>query len=138
MAVLRKQCCCNRTSVKFLSREKVMTKSGKSLQTKAFLQAANTAVKPQLATTMTLSTFMSKALDEGGKLSLKDREQIVNQALLLLEMTYAHLPLKRAIHAIEPIQRLKLLKFRLSEMRKDQMPSEIQFHEEMQEIFTSL
>ncbi|HYT88623.1 MAG TPA: S41 family peptidase [Gemmataceae bacterium] len=41
-----------------------------------------------------------------------EREVILDQALLMLEQVYVHLPLKRAIHAIEPIQRLRLLKLR--------------------------
>ena len=35
--------------------------------------------------------------------------RIVEQALLLMEMNYVHLPMKRAIHAIDPIQQLKEL-----------------------------
>src|ERR1051325_9140401 len=60
-----------------------------------------------------------------------------DQALLLLEMNYVHLPLKQAMHAINPIQRLKLLKFRLeTEGRK--MEPVMQFHKRMLEIFASL
>ncbi len=71
------------------------------------------------------------------RLSKRDRLRIVEQALLLLEMNYVHLPLKRAMHAIDPIQRLKLLRFRLSEMKKSKLPSAMQFHRRMLEIFAS-
>ncbi|MEJ2818320.1 S41 family peptidase [Caulobacter sp. CCG-8] len=61
------------------------------------------------------------------------RVEIVEQAICLLEGFYAHLPLKRAMHAVDPIQRLKLLKRRLH-----MVESEVQFHHEMTTIFTSL
>src|SRR6266576_2488082 len=64
------------------------------------------------ADTIPLSKFL-KTIDQKYKLSKRDRLRIVQQALLLLEMNYVHLPLKRAMHAIDPIQRLRLLKFRL-------------------------
>lgn len=71
------------------------------------------------------------------RLSRRDRLRIVEQALLLLEMNYVHLPLKRAMHAIDPIQRLRLLRFRLLEMPDSHVPSGMQFHRRMLEIFAS-
>lgn len=73
-----------------------------------------------------------------GKLSLEDRRLLVEQAIVLMERVYVHLPLKKAMHAVEPIQRLKLLQARLAEMTAAQMPSEVQFHNEMTDIFTSV
>lgn len=52
-------------------------------------------------------------------------------------MNYVHLPLKRAMHAIDPIQRLKLLKFRLMESEEGKPQSGVQFHKRMLEIFAS-
>ncbi|PYS22706.1 MAG: peptidase S41 [Acidobacteria bacterium] len=66
-----------------------------------------------------------------------ERLRIIDQALLLLEMNYVHLPLKQAMHAINPIQRLKLLKFRL-ETKGSEMEPVMQFHKRMLEIFASL
>lgn len=86
--------------------------------------------------TMPLSKFL-KNIDRKSRLSRSDRLLIVEQALLLLEMNYVHLPLKRAIHAIEPIQRLKLLKFRL-ETKEHKMESGMQFHKRMLATFASL
>jgi C-terminal processing protease CtpA/Prc len=63
---------------------------------------------------------------------------LVDEALLLLEMFYVHMPLKRAMHAIDPIQRLKLLKYQLAQVPEEQTLSEIRFHSEMTRIFTSL
>src|SRR5436853_2529285 len=87
------------------------------------------------ADTMPLSKFL-KTIDQKYKLSKRDRLRIVQQALLLLEMNYVHLPLKRAMHAIDPIQRLKLLKYRLE--TKHRMEDEMQFHKRLLEIFASL
>jgi hypothetical protein len=99
-----------------------------------FLENVHPAVEQQFAAATDLPTFLASA----GKLSLADRQLLVEQALLLLEQTYVHLPLKEAMHGINPIQRLKLLQYRLAQMSEKQMPSEIQFHNEMTDIFTSL
>jgi hypothetical protein len=53
--------------------------------------------------------------------------------IVLLEGCYAHLPLKRAMHAVDPLQRLRLLRHRLG-----QFVTESSFHAEMNDIFTSL
>jgi hypothetical protein len=88
------------------------------------------------AATMLLSKFL-KTFDRKAKLSKRDRLRIVQQALLLLEMNYVHLPLKRAMHAIDPIQRLRLLRFRLMEAKESELQSGMQFHRRMLEIFAS-
>ncbi|MFY9609297.1 MAG: S41 family peptidase [Blastocatellia bacterium] len=103
---------------------------------RARLRDAEEAAKSQPAATMRLSTFL-KNVEKKRRLSRKDRLRIVEQALLLLNMNYVHLPLKRAMHAVDPIQRLKLLRFRLLEMKESQLPSEMQFHQRMIEIFAS-
>jgi len=83
-----------------------------------------------------LAKFLAHA-EKRSSLSRRERLRIVDQALLLLEMSYVHLPLKRAMHAIDPIQRLKLLKFRL-ETKGSRLESGMQFHKRMLEIFASL
>ena len=80
-----------------------------------------------------LATFLNNI----DKLTRRDRLRILDQALVLLEMNYVHLPLKRAMHAIDPIRRLKLLRFRL-EGRESKMEDEMQFHRRLLEIFASL
>ena len=65
-------------------------------------------------------------------LTTAEQLQIVEQALVLIEQVYVHLPLKRAMHAVEPIQRLKLLRQRLAGI------SERAFHNEMIAIFAHL
>ena len=103
---------------------------------RAKLQEMADAAKSGPLKIVWLSDFL-KSCEKKAKLSRRDRLRIVEQALLLLEMNYVHLPLKRAMHAIDPIQRLKLLRFRLLEMKKSRLPGEMQFHKRIMEIFTS-
>ncbi|HEU5239766.1 MAG TPA: S41 family peptidase [Pyrinomonadaceae bacterium] len=83
-----------------------------------------------------LAKFLAHA-EKRSSLSRRERLRIVDQALQLLEMNYVHLPLKRAMHAVDPVQRLKLLKFRL-ETKGSTLESGMQFHKRMLEIFASL
>lgn len=78
-----------------------------------------------------------KSIERKCGLTRRERLRIVDQALLLLEMNYVHLPLKQAMHAINPIQRLKLLKFRL-ETKGSELEDGMQFHRRLLEIFSSL
>ena len=82
-----------------------------------------------------LATFLDSAERRAG-LSREERLRIVEQALLLMEMNYVHLPMKRAIHAIDPIQQLKLLRFQLAEWNEDLEPT-IDFHRRLLSIFGS-
>lgn len=82
-----------------------------------------------------LATFL-KSSERQARLSRQERLRIVEQALLLLEMNYVHLPMKRAIHAIDPIQQLKLLRFQLAEWNDGLEPT-IDFHRRMLSIFAS-
>ena len=66
------------------------------------------AVKANLGAIQTLAEFLSDA----GKLTPANRLTIIEQALVMIDQTYVHLPLKRAMHAIEPVQRLRLVKQR--------------------------
>ena len=91
--------------------------------------AANDSVKLTLSGGRGLREFLA-TID---KLSETELELIVDQGMKLLEGFYVHLPLKRAMHAVDPLQRLRLLRRRVR-----QLSSEIQFHHEMTEIFTSL
>jgi hypothetical protein len=65
-------------------------------------------------------------------LSTAERQLLVDQALALIEQLYVHLPLKRAMHAVDPLQRLRLLK------RRSPTLSESEFHAELISIFTHL
>jgi C-terminal processing protease CtpA/Prc len=77
-------------------------------------------------------TSLPEFLATTGELSTAERAVLVDQALVLIEDLYVHLPLKRAMHAVDPVQRLKLLRFRLEQL------SERRFHDELIRIFTGL
>lgn len=83
---------------------------------------------PHLGAIIGLTDFLGTA----GELTQAERRTIVEQALTLIDDVYVHLPLKRAMHAIDPVQALKLLRRRLAAV------NERQFHNEMIEIFKSL
>ncbi|MEV4088508.1 S41 family peptidase [Nonomuraea fuscirosea] len=72
------------------------------------------------------------------KLTLDDRKLLIQQALLLIEQNYVHLPLKAAMHAVNPVQRLRLLAARLSRQTPATMGPEWRFHAELSEIFHSV
>jgi hypothetical protein len=90
------------------------------------------ATKRDSATTSGATTTLAQFLESTGTLSAAERSTIVDQAEVLLEALYVHLPLKRSMHATDPVQRLKLLRFHLSEL------SERQFHDEMIDIFVDV
>jgi hypothetical protein len=77
-----------------------------------------------------------RSSERRARLSRQERLRIVEQALVLMEMNYVHLPMKRAIHAIDPIQQLKLLRFQLAEWNEG-LESAIGFHRRMLSIFGS-
>jgi hypothetical protein len=76
----------------------------------------------------TLEQFLAST----GTLTAAQRGAIVDQAETMLRELYVHLPLKRSMHATDPVQRLKLLRFHLAEL------SERQFHDAMIDIFVDL
>ena len=65
-------------------------------------------------------------------LTMRQRELLIDQAMLMLEDLYAHLPLKRALYATDPIQRLRLLRLR------HQALDEREFQSAMIDIFVGL
>ena len=86
------------------------------------------ATNPQLGAIVSLPEFLATT----GELTPAQRRTIVEQALILIDDLYVHLPLKRATHAVDPVQRLKLLR------RKLEIVSERAFHDEMISIFKGL
>ena len=90
---------------------------GGSLQD--LVAAADDSVKAELSGWRGLRDFLA-SID---KLTPEERSLIVEQAIKLLEGFYVHLPMKRAMHAVDPLQRLRLLQRRLP-----QLTSEIAFH----------
>jgi len=72
------------------------------------------------------------AIDAQPALTKGNRLRLIEQASVLIEDLYTHLPLKRAMHSIDPVQRLRLLKQRAAE------PSITAFHAELLDIFKEL
>ncbi|HEU0133321.1 MAG TPA: S41 family peptidase [Allosphingosinicella sp.] len=95
--------------------------------------AAETSAATTTAESAAGSSPLETFLQTAGSLTPDERLTLVNQAILLLEGFYVHLPLKKAMHAVEPLQRLRLLRHRLG-----QLGGETRFHAEMTSIFTSV
>lgn len=91
-------------------------------------------IRSQFAGTETLRMFLGTP----GKLSSADRQLIIEQALILLEMFYVHMPFKRAMHAIDPVQQLRLIRYHHNQKADAGIADELQFHTQMTEVFTSL
>jgi hypothetical protein len=87
-----------------------------------------------VAGSVPLRDFVTRA----GTLTLAERTVIVDQALVLLEDNYVHLPLKSAMHAVNPVQRLRLLRARLERQTDATMDPERAFHTEVSGIFHSV
>ncbi|MFI5707049.1 S41 family peptidase [Kribbella sp. NPDC051620] len=83
-----------------------------------------------LGTVRTMPQFRSQIAR--GPLSDAQRRVVLDQAEILIGEVYAHLPLKRAMHAIDPLQALRLLRHRLADL------SETEFHVQLQRIFLGL
>ena len=83
-----------------------------------------------LGAVQTMPEFRS--LTDAQGLTTAQRETLVEQARILIEDLYCHLPLKQAMHAVEPGQRLRLLANRMKGM------SDREFHTRLQEIFIDL
>jgi len=79
---------------------------------------------------------LSRFYDTPGYLSLKDRLTICDQARVIIEHTYVHRYLKRAMHASNPLEQLRILKEKVQS--EDEYISEISFHKEIIKIFNSL
>jgi hypothetical protein len=84
------------------------------------------------STTSGATTTLEQFVASAGTLNAAQRGSIVGQAEAMLQFLYVHLPLKRSMHATDPVQRLRLLRLRLTSL------SERQFHDEMIDIFTDL
>lgn len=103
-------------------------------RTPAFVRHAAESVRSHLAASHPLSSF----LHDAGTLTPEERRLIVDQALVLLDQNYVHLPLKTAMYAVNPVQRLRVLRRRLERQTQRTMPPEWLFHAELSEIFHSV
>ncbi|MFN2497276.1 MAG: S41 family peptidase [Pseudonocardiaceae bacterium] len=106
------------------------------------MSQASAAVRPEpgaganpvLAASSSLSDFLPSA----GVLTLAERKLLVDQALVLLEQNYVHLPLKVAMHAVNPLQRLRVLRAQLQRQTDTTMAPEWRFHRELSRTFHSV
>lgn len=102
--------------------------------TTEFLAETAEPVREHLVASTDLPQFLATA----GVLTLDERRLLVDQALVLLEDNYVHLPLKVAMHAVNPVQRLRLMRARLERQTTETMEPEWVFHAELSEIFHSV
>ncbi len=65
-------------------------------------------------------------------LNRSEKETIVDQAILLIDQFYAHLPFKRARYAVDPVQSLRLIQAQLEEL------TDLAFHDRMVSALTGL
>ncbi|RZU12431.1 peptidase S41-like protein [Kribbella rubisoli] len=119
-----------------MSQPRTMTRTGKKTAAAAKKAAARrrTTAAVKEAAAVPLPDF----LDSAGTLTLDQRRLLVDQALLLLGENYVHLPLKVAMHAVNPLQRLRVLRARMERQTDDTMQEEWMFHREMSSIFHSV
>jgi hypothetical protein len=82
--------------------------------------------------TLPESVSLASFLDSVTPISIEARYRLVAEARRLLEGAYVHLRLKQAMHAVDPVQRLRLLERRLPTM------TDRQFHAELGGVFRSL
>lgn len=100
----------------------------------SFLGDAPAPTRDHLAASVGLGEFLRSVR----ALSLDERRAIVDQALLVLSQNYVHLSFKAAMHAVNPVQRLRILRRQLERQTPTTMPPEWMFHAEVSEIFHSL
>jgi len=103
-------------------------------RTQAAAGTTTAAAAPDQAAVVPLPDF----LDSAGTLTLDQRKLLVDQALLLLGENYVHLPLKVAMHAVNPLQRLRVMRAKMERQTPDTMEPEWIFHRTMSSIFHSV
>jgi hypothetical protein len=101
-------------------------------KTPNFIRKGHPGVRSILKRSVPLPVFLLRAA-KARQLKPAGRRRLVEQALVLLDGFYVHLPQKRAMYAVDPVQRLKLLLNRLSHCADD-----IALYRELIDIFTSV
>jgi C-terminal processing protease CtpA/Prc len=77
-------------------------------QPKMTASQMRSAVSAQIGQRIKLADYR----DAVKPLTFEQRDALIDEALEMLDQVYAHLPLKRALHANDPIQSLRLLRLR--------------------------
>src|SRR5262249_15493427 len=83
-----------------------------------------------LAAVRSIEAFRKSTEDT--PLTTSDRSLLIDQAAALIDGVYVHLLHKRAMYAVEPSQRLRLLRHRLPQL------TDAQFHAELLRVFIEL
>lgn len=107
-------------------------KSRKKKPPADYLSSTHAAVRTMMAAVESMPDFRMQA----GDLTHGEKLLLVQQALILIQENYVHLPLKENMHAVRPVQALRRLQQRLQTVEAD-MP-DLEFHRAMIEIFTSV
>ena len=117
-----------------------MTRTGKKTAAAKKAAAKKTAARRRTSAAVdeAAAVPLPDFLEAAGTLTLDQRRLLVDQALLLLGENYVHLPLKVAMHAVNPLQRLRVLRARMERQTDDTMQEEWMFHREMSSIFHSV
>jgi len=75
---------------------------------------ARKAIGENLGQRVPLADYRSTVIDP----TKQERDLLLDQAQVMLEQVYAHLPLKRAMYGIDPIQRLRLLELHQGSLKE--------------------
>lgn len=100
---------------------------------KKYFKSSHGAIRPHLSAVSDLQSF----LYEAGTLSLDERKLILEQALVLLEQNFVHLPLKKSMYGVDPVQQLKLIQYYLSKSTPETVANEYHFHRDLIRVFNS-
>lgn len=113
--------------------------------------SSDQALQDALKGAVDIRTFLENRKDK--QLTIGQCLTIVEEAVRLLDGLYVHLPLKRAMYAVDPIRRLHLLQYRLQRLAAPAPPpdadtgasdappppaDDLWFHREMSDAFTSV
>lgn len=108
---------------------------GVRLPAVAFLEGEAEVLDPSVVA----SRPLGEAFADTRLLSASDRLRIVDEANLVLARHYVHLPMKRAMHAIDPLQAIRLLRYRIEQdAGLGNLSCDLDFHREISGIFASL
>lgn len=99
------------------------------------IRTSRRAVRPFFERAMSFERFYKTLVRE---MTPKQRALVVEQAILMFEGFYVHLPLKSAMYAVDPLRRLKLLQQQLEQTETLAHKSDQYFQREMMQIFASL
>src|SRR5882724_167192 len=109
-------------------RAKVSAVGKRPFQPKTSTVAERSAVETSIGQRIKLADYRATVTP----LTSLERELLINQAILMIEQVYAHLPLKRSLHANDPIQSLRLLHLRQASL------DERAFQSALMEVFIGL